>query len=1333
MTEENKETQNAITPPPHRPLRFGIPSLDRLFYTHGATKSDAGIELWPEDRDETQDGDGYQQVSMCIIGPSGTGKSILGLHLASRYWADSGLWEDIREQQCKAEGANFQEFYPSVVYVSTDLGIARARETWKNFRLNFPNERKLPFNEGPIQLARIDDTNACAIIEKICKQHEDCRKWEVSLDEFDSDTDPSGGDHTRLLGIANYLTETKRDMGVDDKGKVAFVDLAAETAGDDWGYVSRIVKQLPTPEPKQPLHLIVIDAVEGLEMLVGDTDAYGQTRSRRSRVAQILRAASGKCHVVLILEEDAAHQHPVEEYVTDIVMRLRVTLEDAYLRRSIEVVKSRGHQLIRGEQNYVIRGGSREKSESEPECYPDDPKWGFSYFQLIRSLHSLSRVVMWENNSGRHAPGSARGSGADLALMTTPKFGKTLPARLQSHPRLSGLFCGKTTSLIGDEATHKSRLGRAFLAGAFDPGINRENSGLEAAVLITTFNLNRQQLTSNLACHWASYELDDPDSKDRVKRAESAAATRLVYRQLEAHHLNSSLLFHIIRRCVEHALALLEKDESSEIKKNLKTEGDRLWWERTKRAERVRVVIDDWHIIQTMYPAVAKDSLFLPFLIRYFESVGVTVLFISTQPGRPEEILSGTAEQTLRAVAHHHLYTWHVPFYGVDRVAISAVPPMDADRGVVGEIRPPTLANLSIVGEDEDGKNLKEKVRDERLWIDPHFELYKGLEKKDPQQVPLEVYLFSAASGFEIFAKAMNGLLTRLFTPASGSEVIVPQDRDDYASLRDFCSLHGGTYRDHTIVLQIDEYWKEAKVLSDDVDNYLEQRTFYPARNHPSETSDPYSMYQPPRYLLEGESPDKDPWCKERFFEPRGYVPQKNEREWAKQMNGKGVPYLWDFGFLLLRKNAWEAAMNHLGPLEDDPERKLIKRVWDGLAGCSKVDSSMPQGKSIRWLEFFEACRKVALFYNRPHREVFTPFDLDLISPQSFSCLVLEIWASELQLIDDAVGSKLRDTIFPRFRFSPGDDLGLDTILGDTSSTGMQYRLALFRAWILLSAVVDPKSVSSDQHRLLTRPAPLNTVAARHWYSTGSMVWKKVGGDNPVVPARLPGTASTRGDWFLMVGRESRSRRLGERAIDLLSRRRTNLDRLELGMGLPVRKLLKSSWNATERTNDYSEVITAMAMFEDDGRRRMMRYADLLKLGSTNDEDRFRWLWRSRLRDYHRHDRVWEHWLGRLVTETVKTMHFVRESHHIGPFDLYAMLNPNDIREAERTRDLKWDQAVTATQHLETRNDTCPAAWEADKKAALWNNVTKAWTSFNERCQHLVSELSQQATTSNSG
>src|SRR5262245_52302648 len=114
-------------------LRFGISSLDELFgeptekssadilpgiYLPGATNKeyDQNAKNTLDNKVENSVADAAEGIfttSVCIIGPTGTGKSIFALHMASTYLADCIL-EKSRKPKSTIE-------IPSVLYISTDL------------------------------------------------------------------------------------------------------------------------------------------------------------------------------------------------------------------------------------------------------------------------------------------------------------------------------------------------------------------------------------------------------------------------------------------------------------------------------------------------------------------------------------------------------------------------------------------------------------------------------------------------------------------------------------------------------------------------------------------------------------------------------------------------------------------------------------------------------------------------------------------------------------------------------------------------------------------------------------------------------------------------------------------------------------------------------------------------------------------------------------------------------------------------------------------------------------------------------------------------------------
>jgi hypothetical protein len=77
--------------------------------------------------------------------------------------------------------------------------------------------------------------------------------------------------------------------------RIGFLDLATNTAGDDWSFVNTLLAKLesiPTAhdENGNPLpHLVVVDSVLGFETFVGRLDAYGVAQCRLALPSAVRR------------------------------------------------------------------------------------------------------------------------------------------------------------------------------------------------------------------------------------------------------------------------------------------------------------------------------------------------------------------------------------------------------------------------------------------------------------------------------------------------------------------------------------------------------------------------------------------------------------------------------------------------------------------------------------------------------------------------------------------------------------------------------------------------------------------------------------------------------------------------------------------------------------------------------------------------------------------------------------------------------------------------------------------------------------------------------------
>src|SRR5947209_4591561 len=158
-------------------LRFGIKSLDQLIGTnkdgnHGlnivkreAYGSDANVgQARPGRADRST---ARITTSFCLIGPDGTGKSVLALHLAAQYMADCKVAVTEADREARRQGRRRgDKGLPKVFYISTDLTHSMAQEMWGNFDLRRPFLRKDPF----AGTAGGTDASNLELLEKTPKQ-----------------------------------------------------------------------------------------------------------------------------------------------------------------------------------------------------------------------------------------------------------------------------------------------------------------------------------------------------------------------------------------------------------------------------------------------------------------------------------------------------------------------------------------------------------------------------------------------------------------------------------------------------------------------------------------------------------------------------------------------------------------------------------------------------------------------------------------------------------------------------------------------------------------------------------------------------------------------------------------------------------------------------------------------------------------------------------------------------------------------------------------------------------------------------------------------------------
>lgn len=1205
-------------------LRFGIPSLDRLI-CRAAQAPPAADQL----EQIALEASGMraapnESISVCIIGPDGTGKSIFSLHLASRYAADLMAANDDAR----------------VLYVSTDLRHSMADAIWDSFGLNSPNARDIPFE---------------------CPREPD-QHFQLKLKQETPKT------------ISEYLLHGASTCG--SCSCVPFIDLAANTAGDDWGFVRAMISSLPPPNAGR--HLLVIDAVEGFETLVGERDAFGEPSSRRARIAQIVRAASSKCHIVFTVEERRDDERLPEEFVADLVVRLRGSTVKNYKRRTVEIVKSRGQENVRGEHLFFFRAGTKSEPGERPNA--DDPPNENSYLHVLHSLHSRHRLSPIGRDNQQHPRYVRFGIPyLDDLLSDTPKTSRSREGTSPSEPPDTvGLQCGTATALIGDAGTKKSKLGWHFLSAAFRdfadelrdlvgkgkpallsliselesswpdkadslrtarlaiaagqfaevpanladeqegdsrPALRPMRTLADAAALLLElrFRVQNRLCAAVVLCTHVHWNIDylicevrktlfDYPEPDLCNALESHLRRYTFARRMDIDDAPSPVLFHVLEQTVARAKRSISSHSTPTHN-------------RPDCPTRIRLLIDDFKGLKHTYPDIREDPLFYPYLSYYLSREQLTTLIVETHAARRGPAMLEVFDTDLQLVVKTHIYTWRVPFFGENRIAITVAPSRDS---VVRELR---------------------EYSDGRLWVDPHFEMYRGLEEGKPRPAPLQIRLYEETEDFQKYFQDLEFLFSSLFTPVPHLKgVISPVSSNDYAGLRDLCNLQVDSRLEHTLVFQTDEFWAvdEKKALRDQRPYLLSEVTH---DGEPDRVTDPFSVFQPT------ERSTLPPTRIEQFLVPGLKLDKQNLSIKEKIPI---VPFVWDFGFLLCKENAWEAARSH--QLQVPSGKKTVGNIWDGLPKALPSSNGLPESESSpappSWREFFAGCREVARLL--PSISGVQPFDLSLVGPESLICLVLEVWGSEIDL---ATKPATHDQRFAR-HFSETLNAKRATSVRDLVEK--HYR-ELVRSLFLIAAVLDLDSLMDPQEPQTPqlRRASSSAVAARVWYKTASTLQKAVG-DEPLVPVRLPGNYSVRGDWYLAVAADSVSGRLAERALDLLSTRRANVERLRFGLGLPVRNL--------HVLDEPTHLLVTR-----DGQKTNVLYSELLAIAGPTDNAPprdFDWIWRGDLRNYERQNVAWLHWILAFFTR-LRSVSPLDKLNFIDNFEAYdKMLSEPKVSES---------------------------------------------------------------------
>ncbi len=1401
-------------------LRFGIPSLDKLVGSHG--KDDYGILLTSNDENKKDMDDA---TGICLMGPDGTGKSVFALHLASQYLAD-----------CLGErAAGDQIELPKIYYISTDLNEDKAKRIWSNFALNRPFDRKVPFEEikHPC-LEKLSKSRKRRILERL-------KDTKIELDKYTPQN------------VDAYVQPNPN--GKDKQRGICFIDLAATTAGDDWGFAYRLLALMQQPEDGHPRHLVIIDAVEGFETYVGELDAFGEASSRRARIAQLARLAVKKTHVLLIVEEMRTMQRLPEEFVTDIVIRLRNVEVNKYLRRTVEIEKARGQSLVRGQHSFTIRKGkgsttgSQENADDPEILSPDNEakkgegstagtqvetkpqsessrtsktNYPFQdYVQVFPSINYLNRAIMEMTHAPRKIQPRNEYAAFGIRYLDNMLGGEGFeaePEKDKDEPAhyhdTRGLPCGTVTALIGDSLTQKTRLGRSFLSRCFFPikqsdyfasavealkkkgitdtlkrirklkerrenprdqkpseqeEIHRELKGFKdkvtnivaetpkaqellercgVAVLFTTLDTHHEALAEEFLDRGLSANLKD--NSDEKLIAEILIESRTICRRMEIHDVPAATLAHIFEQNIRKAQKFLDE-------KSLSNSSDRF-----KSSKRIRVVFDDFNAFRNTYHEVREEPLFLPYLLFFLGREGVTALIVDTQSiSRPDLTLTERYESELRELVQHRLYTWRVPFYGENRVAITAIPPFSpGTSGAIRELRWESIEEAD--SSRGDGRSLE---------VNPHFELYTGLEEGKLQPVPIEIRFRAESKAFKRYLEAEEVTLAELFVPykhegqTEKAKVLFYYEAEDYNVMRDFCSLQGGRRLDHTLIFQVDEFWTLQRPKPGRTGafrpqwNYLTTPTweYRPERNAPERNAvaDPYAIFQPTKEeeaKLAKEEETKPPAKLKRLdFYDRTNIPYVLDYKEAMgnatllkslKKNLNRVPFSWDFGFLLCKGAAWKDAEDQEifrekaveeGKLlrelwSKKPKEKMVKvgELWEALA---KATLKSGKKKHIGWFEFLAACKRVSELQSYKTPSLARTFDFSVSSPETFPSLVLEIWASEIlkdnrndknendknELIEQlsvrgAVSQPRIETsllgwlVKDRLKKDKDDNEKQKTLsdclkarYGSKKSKKHGFALELYKTWLLLIETIDFSELITTSNEFSLELKPKQVSAS----VIAARHWYKTACQF----VESISEQELEANWvpvrlpghFSVRGDWFLSVAGGSRSSQLADRA---LDLLG-SKRANINRLHEGVGLPVRKLFDSSEkdchLRTRLVSF-DEKQLTNLPYKIFLKIGENESED-FRWLWRSNLYGYHNDIRIWHRWLSQMIV----WWHSLRlryESSWTSCFEIYARLeNLERCEEKDKPKECK-----KLLRRLETLD---------------------SWKEFHEMVEDLIDSLKQ--------
>lgn len=976
-----------------------IPSLDRMFRSDH--KTDAanqilekcpGIVLRPMTDGEKR----VRTIQMALAGPAGTGKSVLALHYA----------------------AGFKYFNPDsiVIYISTDLSQQIADKQFQEFGLHSP-ESLIQF---PLANLLAGTTSKYPSI-------------------YTDGIEAKGGinpaeDPVHLVPVQWGQAEKEwlkiiKSRTNEAKPGIHFLDLQSGATGDDWAYLERFfTSTLPLLAHARDKILIVVDAVEGLDATPGEFDGADVRHKRRQRLAKLLESTSGLAHVIYTLESgDESDESADEEFVADIVMRLRRQERGDTRRHTLEITKARGMVTEPGIHHLVVRDGTgtfsfeqvniddQARTVVEVDNQGNKKTRHRSYVQIYPSLSWVeegierSKTAVQSAAQGRIHKFCIDGLDNMLARDT------------------GGLPAGRVYALVGEVDTFKSRLARSFLrpilTNALASRTNQEYVGLSqdeadlppgiACLFRGGRSLTSRAIHSEVINHLCRGRQEREQEREatlpawQILAGEKASDTenqpdqkerRLFYRRLPNRSVSAEQLYAIIRENLLGAiLNQIAIDESEhDFESSLEDTPEALTLRLLNHfpdvsyegAWKIRVVMDDLSAVLATYGLTDQSDLIVPALVDLFRLAGVTAILVDSHVGGPLDMSLAGSRSMLRSRVDHSLFTWKVPYGSGSKVAIAALPPISGGQNVV-------VRELKVNEND-------------CLAIDRSLELYLDVlpsqAQKDAGLRRVPLHLVVASDGAVWSDGTLQAMCEELLRQTLGNaddafsnnRNLIRVTQVPRAKLETYVGYNDMSAEAETVVAMVDEYWVRKPIRRNEVES-----RFLPIQYQKLKER---IITQYDRELVKGQgNTDLD----------------KENVDPTTQLVQGLVPFTWNFGLMMIRRNPWQQLQRTLIDTEEikskDPklphrieviveklsnkidwiEQKLDDPYEDEKAAAQKDIRHIRNNTMVFWHEFLHACHLVAQRYSlRYDRDPLKPYELDLTDGQSLTSLVLEVWLS---------------------------------------------------------------------------------------------------------------------------------------------------------------------------------------------------------------------------------------------------------------------------------------------------------------------------------------------------